>query len=59
VRRAYKFSATPITVIVANDGTVEKQWARRWDAKAAADANLIFGFAFSNSLEAKQSTPPR
>ena len=59
VRRDYKFSATPITVIVANDGTVEKQWVGRWDAQAVTDANLIFGFAFSNSLEAKQSTPPR
>jgi peroxiredoxin len=59
VRRAYKFSATPITVIVANDGTVEKHWAGRWDAQGLADAGSIFGFAFSHNLSARQSAPGR
>jgi hypothetical protein len=59
IRRAYKFSATPITLIVANDGTVEQQWVGRWDAKAVAEASPVLGLAFSTSLEARQSTPAR
>jgi peroxiredoxin len=47
IRRNYKLSETPITLIVANDGTVEKAWAGRWSGGDAATASTILGFNFS------------
>lgn len=47
VRHSYKLSATPITLVVANDGTVEEAWAGRWGASDLARAGSIFGFDFS------------
>lgn len=41
VRRSYKLSATPITLVVTNDGTVEKVWAGKWDSEDIAVANTI------------------
>lgn len=43
VRRAYKLSVTPITLLITNDGTVEKTWDGRWDTNALAEANSFFG----------------
>lgn len=34
VRSAYKLSETPLTLLIANDGTVKKVWAGRWDSQA-------------------------
>lgn len=31
VRNSYKLSETPLTLLIANDGTVKKVWAGRWD----------------------------
>lgn len=39
LRGAYKLSETPLTLLIANDGTVKKVWAGRWDAKALASVN--------------------
>lgn len=47
VRRGYKLSATPITLIAASDGRIEKVWDGRWDAAALADAASTFGVNFS------------
>jgi peroxiredoxin len=43
VRSTYKLSETPITLLIANDGTVKKVWAGRWDSKALASVNGAFG----------------
>ncbi len=51
VRRVYKLSATSTTLIVANDGTVEKVWSGLWSAEMLAEANSIFGFEFSTKLK--------
>lgn len=44
VRRGYKLSETPITLLVGNDGTVEEIWAGRWTGTdlAAVSAALDF-----------------
>lgn len=43
VRSTYKLSETPLTLLIANDGTVKKVWAGRWDSKALALVNGAFG----------------
>jgi len=43
VRSTYKLSETPLTLLIANDGTVKKVWAGRWDSKALASVNGAFG----------------
>lgn len=47
IRRSYKLSETPITLVVASDGTVEKVWAGRWNDNDVAVASTILGFNFS------------
>jgi peroxiredoxin len=43
VRSTYKLSETPLTLLIANDGTVKKVWAGRWDSKALASVNGAIG----------------
>jgi peroxiredoxin len=43
VRSKYKLSETPLTLLIANDGTVKKVWAGRWDNKALASVNAAVG----------------
>lgn len=43
VRSKYKLSETPLTLLIANDGTVKKVWAGRWDGQALASVNGTFG----------------
>jgi peroxiredoxin len=50
VRRTYKLSATPITLVVANDGTVEHSWSGLWGGPDVAQASAVFGFNFSQPL---------
>lgn len=47
VRRDYHLSATPITLIVSNDGTVRKVWVGRWTEAEKSDAGSALGFNFS------------
>lgn len=47
VRRSYKLSETPITLLVANDGTVEEVWAGRWSGAETDKAGAALGFTFS------------
>jgi peroxiredoxin len=56
VRRRYKLTATPITLVITNDGTVEEAWSGRWNAPALARANSIFGLDFSNAHRANKTT---
>jgi hypothetical protein len=41
VRRAYKLSETPLTLVVANDGAVEEVWAGRWSGADLAAASAV------------------
>lgn len=43
VRSTYKLSETPLTLLIASDGTVKKVWAGRWDNKALAAVNGAIG----------------
>lgn len=43
VRRAYKLTATPTTLVVGADGVIEKVWPGLWDAGALAEAGRLFG----------------
>lgn len=43
VRSTYKLSETPLTLLIANDGTVKKVWAGRWDGQALASVNGAIG----------------
>lgn len=54
VRRSYKLSATPITLVVANDGTVEQSWSGLWGGTDVAQASSVFGFSFSSHLSSTQ-----
>lgn len=42
VRSTYKLSETPLTLLIANDGTVKKVWAGRWDSEALASVHGAF-----------------
>jgi peroxiredoxin len=46
VRAAYKLTATPVTLVVANDGTVENAWTGRWTNAEAADAGATLDVDF-------------
>ena len=46
VRRKYKLTATPVTLLVSNDGTVEKWWAGRWGDVETTDAGRTLGLDF-------------
>jgi hypothetical protein len=53
VRRTYKLSVTPTTLVVTNDGTVEKVWQGQWGLAEVNDARAVF----DSDLSA--TTPPR
>lgn len=48
VRRGYRLSSTPITLVTASDGTVEQFWLGRWNNSTVAGANAAFGLNFSS-----------
>jgi hypothetical protein len=54
VRRSYKLSATPTTLVVANDGTVEQSWSGLWGGTDVAQASSVLGFSFSSHLSSNQ-----
>jgi peroxiredoxin len=57
LRRAYKLSRTPITLVVANDGKVENVWTGKWNSDILAKAADIFNINFSTlSAKAELST---
>lgn len=43
VRRKYKLSETPLTLLIANDGTVKEVWAGRWDGNVLASVSGAAG----------------
>jgi hypothetical protein len=44
----YKLSATPVTLIVSNSGTVEKAWMGLWDEANISAASSALGIAISS-----------
>jgi peroxiredoxin len=48
-RQSYKLSMTPTTLVIANDGTVEKSWVGQWNSTIASEASSVFGVQFSNN----------
>ena len=44
VRSSYKLSATPVTLLVSGDGTVEKAWTGLWTNTELDDAGAALGF---------------
>ena len=48
VLRSYKLSPTPLTLIVSNNGTVEKGWVGLWDEANIAAARAITGVPISS-----------
>lgn len=50
VRRQYKLSMTPITLVIDNDGSVKHSWVGRWDDRMIAEASDLFGFRFDKTL---------
>lgn len=47
ILNSYNLSMTPTTLIVANEGKVEKAWVGKWNSETAATASSFFGFSFS------------
>jgi peroxiredoxin len=43
VRRKYKLSETPLTLLIASDGTVKEVWAGKWDSKVLATVTKVIG----------------
>jgi peroxiredoxin len=44
VRSSYKLSATPVTLLVSGDGTVERAWTGLWTNTELDDAGAALGF---------------
>ena len=42
----YKLSMSPTTVVIENNGSVEKTWIGKWDSDIAAEASSVLGFSF-------------
>lgn len=49
VRESYKLFSTPITLVIASDGTLEKAWRGRWSPQDLAAANAVFGIKLSDA----------
>ena len=47
VMKDYKLIATPITLVISNDGTVRKHWMGKWDNSSLSAASEFFGVSFS------------
>lgn len=45
---SYKLSATPVTLIVSNSGTVEEAWMGLWDEAGISAASSAMGIAISS-----------
>jgi peroxiredoxin len=50
VRARYKLTATPVTVLVGNDGTVEKYWGGAWSEGETSEATSILGLGVPSAL---------
>ena len=44
---SYKLTRTPITLLVSNEGKVEKAWIGLWDEKSLDDVASILGITFN------------
>ncbi len=40
---SYRLNATPITLVIANNGAITKAWDGKWEEPQTADANMVFG----------------
>jgi hypothetical protein len=49
IRKSYKLSATPMTLIVTGDGNVGRVWYGQWNQDAVAAASSFFGVPFPRS----------
>ncbi len=49
VLRSYKLSPTPLTLIVSNNGIVEKAWVGLWDAANISAASSTLGITISSN----------
>jgi peroxiredoxin len=47
VKRAYKLSRTPITLVIANDGKVDNVWVGKWNPETIRKAAAVFNVSFS------------
>jgi peroxiredoxin len=43
ILRSYKLTSTPTTLVVANDGTVERSWLGKWNAQTVSNASVALG----------------
>jgi peroxiredoxin len=47
IKHSYQLSATPITLLVNNEGTVQKAWVGQWSVSDVGEASTSLGFTFS------------
>lgn len=47
IKLSYQLSATPITLLVNNEGTVQNAWVGQWSVSDAGEAGTSLGFTFS------------
>ncbi|HEV2707556.1 MAG TPA: hypothetical protein VGV59_16685 [Pyrinomonadaceae bacterium] len=52
---SYKLSKTPLTLLVSNDGTIEKAWVGLWDDESLAEASSAFGIEFNTQPQAPET----
>ena len=48
LRRKFNLSVTPTTVVVSNDGTVEKVWQGKWSLAELKEASAVFDLDLSD-----------
>ena len=47
VLESYKLTITPITLVVNNNGEVEKSWLGKWDLDTLSTASSFFDVSFN------------
>ena len=50
IQQGYKLSFTPITLVIDNNGRVEKAWAGLWNSETAGAASSSLGLPLSKRL---------
>jgi hypothetical protein len=47
VRRDYKLSVTPTTLLIDNNGSIKNAWIGKWNTDIAYSAGAVLGLQFS------------
>lgn len=56
MRRSYKLTLTPITLVIGNLGAVEHAWAGKWDSRVSAEVSSVLGLKLAGSIGVRKTS---